>query len=324
MRPSLADRYAFHPGVDLRVEGPAYARRHFRREYGPAAADGADAAVEIDFGSRLGDDPGVTSGRYKTIRWKVALSGPDRGRMHATIVLAGRPRSFGLSLVQGWFVEPLVSLAAAHAGQVLLPAAAIEEPGGALVLMGASGAGKTSVCARALAAGRAVLGDDQVLLGSDGQCRRFPRRLRLYPDLADTAPDAFARLPFHVRASLRARGALDRLSRGFIRPSFAVQAAALGRAANGPLPVQRVVVVERRNDIGNIESGIAETESVVSEALELLDAQRARLERFTTRDAERAILSSALARVPVERLALPTAWPAERAIDELAAHLRVT
>jgi hypothetical protein len=318
----LADWYAFHPGVGLRVEGPAYARRHFLREYGPAAAEGEGAAVEIDFGSQLPDDTTVVTGRYKTVRWRVALSDPDAERLRATIALTGRPRSFALSLVQGWFVEPLVSLAAAHAGQVLLPAAAVEEAGGALLLMGASGAGKTSVSARALAAGRPVVGDDQVLLGADGRCRRLPRRLRLYHDLSDTAPDAFARLPFRARTTLRARGALDRLSRGFIRPSLAVDAAVLGRPANGPLPVQRIVVVARRHDIDDVVSAPGDSESVVSEALQLLDAQRERLPGRAGGE-ERAILTSAFADVPVEQLALPSAWPAGRAIGALAARLGV-
>ena len=331
MRPSLADWYAFHPGVDLRVEGPAYVRRHFSREYGPRAAEGTHASVEIAFVSRLPDDTAVATGRYKTIRWGVALPDPDARRLRATISLGGRPRSFGLSLIQGWLVEPLVSLAAAHAGQVLLPAAALEEPGGALVLLGASGAGKTSVSARALAAGRPVLGDDQVLLGSDGRCHRLPRRLRLYPDISATASHAFARLPFRTRASLRARGALDRLSRGFVRPSLAVDAGALGRPSPGPLPVHRVVVVTRREDIDDIVSTRGDTDALVSDALELLDAQRARLPRAAGWEqllveaghAERAILTSAFAGVPIERLALPGGWPASRAVGELAGRLGI-
>ena len=167
-----------------------------------------------------------------------------------------------------------------------------------------------------------MVGDDQVLLGADGRCRRFPRRLRLYPDLSDTAPGAFARLPFRARTSLRVRGAVDRLSRGFIRPSLAVDAAVLGRPADGPLPVQRIVVVARRDDIDDVVSTPGDSESVVSEALQLLDAQRERLPSRAGGE-ERAILTSALADVPVEDLALPGAWPAGRAIAALAARLGV-
>jgi hypothetical protein len=323
----LADRYAFYPGIELRVDGPAAVRRHFRREYGPAAAeDATPPALEVLFGRSLPDAAEVVADRYKTVRWRIALSDPGETPLRATISLAGRPRSFGLSLLQGWFVEPLLSLAAARAGQVLLPAAAIEEGAGAVALMGGSGSGKTSVALRALAAGRGIVGDDQFLLDADGRCRRLPRRLRLYSDVPLTAPDTFARLPARARAAVRGREALRRMSRGSARPSLPVDAALLGRPLAGPLELGRLVLIERRTGLVDVKTTGVDTQTGVGQALELLDAQRARLPRASNwnealaaiRDAERRTLTAVLAGVPVEQLTVPAAWPAPKAVSRIA------
>ncbi len=307
-------------------------RRHFRHEYGPPAADSAaPPALDVVFARSLPDDATVVAGRYKTVRWRVALSDPAEHPLRAAISLAGRPRSFGLSLVQGWFVEALLSLGAARAGQVLLPAAALEDGDGALALMGGSGSGKTSVSIRALAAGRGIVGDDQFLLDAEGRCRRLPRRLRLYSDLPLTAPDAFGRLPARARAALRGREVLRRLSRGSARPSFAVDVALLGRALAGPLELTRLVLIERQQGLDELKTVDTDPEAAVRQALELLDSQRARLPRAggwdetlaEVRDTERRTLTAAFAGLPVERLTLPAAWPAPKAVSRLADALGV-
>jgi hypothetical protein len=323
----LVDRYAFYPGIDVRVDGPGYVRRHFRREYGEASAeDAGPPSLEVLFARSLPDGTEAAADRYKTVRWRVALSDPAGARLHATVAMTGRPRSFGLSLLQGWLVEPLLSLVAARAGQVLLPAAALESGDGALALMGASGAGKTSVSIRALAAGRGIIGDDQFLLDERGRCRRLPRRLRLYSDVPLTAPEAFAGLPARTRSALRGREALRRLSRGAARPSLPVHVAMLGRPLTGPLELRRLVLIERRTGLEDLKSAEADTDAGVRQALELLDAQRARLPRgdgwdealVEARDAEQRTLTAALAGVPVEQLSLPAAWPAPKAVSRLA------
>ena len=153
--------------------------------------------------SRSAGRPRARPAGYRSLRWRVALDPLGDGPLRATIDLRGAPRSFGLSLLQGYVVEPLLGLLAPAAGHVLLPAAAVASEGGTLLLIGRSRSGKSSLVARAAAAGTAVLGDDHVLVGQDG-CRAFPRRLRLYPDVAETAPAALASLPARTRALLRA------------------------------------------------------------------------------------------------------------------------
>jgi len=77
-------------------------------------------------------------GRHKTVGWRLALSGPDERPLGASIAVRGRPRFVVVSLAQGYFVEPMISMASARVGHVVVPSAAIAEGDGALLLVGAS------------------------------------------------------------------------------------------------------------------------------------------------------------------------------------------
>lgn len=328
----MGARFAFSTGVDLRLAGDRAAERHFAAEYAGAGVpdDGSEPSLEVRFvrapppGSRI-------EGGHKTARWSVVAPATESASLHAAITLRGRPRFFGLSLVQGYFVEPLLSIAVARAGAVLLPSAAIGEDGGALVIMGSSGTGKSSLSARALAAGRPVLGDDQILLDGDGRCWRFPRRMRFYSDLPQTAPAAYARLPAGARRQLQARKLAEALSRGFVRPSFAVQATAIAAGAvAGPLALRRVVLLERSPEATRLTEQPAGPEVAVAHGLKLLGEQRARLREGDPAWAaalegaaarERETLGAALGQAPVTRVSVPHGWSAPRAITALAAHL---
>lgn len=330
------DRYAFCPGVDLRLTGDRAAGRHFAAEYAGAEVpdDGSPPALDVRFAALPAGGPRIAGG-HKTARWTVVAPAPaEAGPLRATIALRGRPRGFGLSLAQGYFVEPLLSVAVAGAGGVLLPSAAIAEDDGALLIMGGSGTGKSSVSARAIAAGRAILGDDQVLLDAGGRCRRFPRRMRFYSDLELTAPAAYAGLPPAARARLRARKTVKRISRGFVAPSLAVAATqiAVGGVARGPLPLTRLVLLERVPGATALREEPGDRTAAVAYGLGLLDAQRERLRAGgddgwedvwrDVRAREQATLTTALAGLSVTRVAVPGSWPAPRAIAALAKHLR--
>lgn len=174
--------YAFGPVVRLGVRGSARARAHFDREYGPAAgaAGTPEVAADVRFAlpARRAADL-ATAGGHKTARWRVVLGDPHERPLQVGISVTGGPPGFALSLVQGYYVEPLVAVALARAGFVALPSAGVLSGDGALVVMGRSGSGKSSVSVRALAGGRAILGDDQVVVAADGGCWPYPRRLRL-------------------------------------------------------------------------------------------------------------------------------------------------
>jgi ABC-type uncharacterized transport system YnjBCD ATPase subunit len=336
--------YAFLPALRLAVCGDAAALQHFDREYGPRAlADGHDRSeVSIQFaseGRRRSIKARVVGrsvrGGHKSVRWTVALSGPSDRPVHAAISLRGWPTSFGLSLVQGYFVEALVSLAAPGSGHVLLPAAAIDSDDGPVLILGPSGAGKSSLSARALARGRIVIGDDQVLLDATGRCTTFPRRMRFYPDLKATAPEAYCALPGRTRGLLRARGIVDRLTGGYVRPSLVVDPVDMGGSGElGSGAIRRVLLLEPRAPVVDMEVTSVDMVTLLSAASRLCEAQRARLWSIAPEDwrqaiapiaaQEEEILRSALDGLPLERVQIPAEWPPKRSIEALAQLIGVT
>jgi len=330
-----SERYTFLPDLDLRVAGDRVVLRHFRAEYGAGATpeNGSAPGVEVRFGRRQGDQRRASEGGHKSVRWRISLASPEASPLSADIELRGAPRSFGLSLIQGYFVEPLLSVAAARSGYVLLPAAAIERSGDALVLLGASGTGKSSLSARALAAGRGILGDDQILLDAAGRCFRFHRRMRFYSDLRLTAPAAWARLPVRARAGLQARRALRTLSRGFVAPSLALGANEIGDpGASGPLRARRFVLLERSGQGSELRREPVDIDTMIARALALLDAQRDRFAAgaggpwraalAAVAASERRTLEAVFANAPLERVIVPGSWTAPHAIGALAAELQ--
>jgi hypothetical protein len=328
--PPPPETFAFLEGLRLEVRGDKRALAHFRAEYGVASADaGAEADLVVSFGGTSSGSPGFEAG-YRSLRWRVALDALGDGPLRATIDLRGAPRSFGLSLLQGYVVEPLLGLLAPAAGHVLLPAAAVASEGGALLLIGRSRSGKSSFVARAAATGTAVLGDDHVLVGADG-CRAFPRRLRLYPDVAETAPAARAALPVGTRVLLRTLGFVRTATGGAVAPPVRVPVETLGAVLRDPLPLSRVVVLER----GEVPRLIAERlsrDALVATAGGVLREQRRALEkvedlRWRERldrvlAEEEALLHETFARaVAVGRIVVPTRLPAGESVAAIAAEL---
>jgi hypothetical protein len=325
------EAFAFLDGLRLELHGDARALAHFRAEYRAARAEPGTEAPDlvVSFG-RLSAVFHGFAGSYRSLRWRVALSEPGDGPLRATIDLRGAPRSFGLSLLQGYVVEPLLALLAPAAGHVLLPAAAVTSADGALLLLGRSRSGKSSLVAGLAAAGTAVLGDDHVLVGAEG-CRAFPRRLRLYPDVAETAPAARAALPARTRALLRALGLVRTASGGAVAPPVRVPVETLGPVHRDPLPLARVVVLERR-EVPSLSVEPLSRDELLSTAGSILREQRRALdgvEDARWRDRldlvqaeEETLLHEAFARATaVRRLVVPTHLPAGESVASIAAQL---
>jgi hypothetical protein len=330
--PTHRETFAFLDRLRLEVHGDKRALAHFRAEYGAARADpGAEANLVVSFG-RTSSRSLAFEAAYRSLRWRVALDPLGDGPLRATIDLRGAPRSFGLSLLQGYVVEPLLGLLAPAAGHVLLPGAAVASEGGALLLLGRSRSGKSSLVARTAAAGTGVLGDDHVLVGPDG-CRAFPRRLRLYPDVAETAPAARASLPARTRALLRALGFVRTATGGLVAPPVRVPVETLGAVVRDPLPLARVVVLERREVPRLIAEELSRDELVAAAGVVLREQRRAleQVEDMRWREhldrvlaEEESLLRKAFARaVAVGRLVVPTRLPAGQSVAAIAAELAV-
>lgn len=326
-------RFTFAPGLGLEVWGSEAVRRHFAAEYGAAAAsDGTEAGVVVHFGAAA---RGVSEERYKSVGWRIGLGDPDERPLRAWVEVRGRPRAFALSMLQGYLVEPLLALAAARADTVLLPSAAIESEGGAMLLLGRSRSGKSSLCARALVAGRRILGDDHVLLDGDGHCRAFPRRLRVYSDLEETAPDARRRLSAAVKAALGARALVRTLTRGYIAPPLRLRVDQLGRPVpEEPLALVRVVAIVRDPDARDLVQSDLALNRLVELAQTIADEQRRHLIRgpkaeawrgalAASREAEQELLLAGLRQVPAQKVVLPEAWSAARSVNALGLLLRI-
>jgi hypothetical protein len=324
-------RVAFAPGVGVAVRGSAAAIRHLAAEYEPALSapgNSDEPILELTFE----DHPRATQvsfhGGHKTVHWAVHIDEPEGTPVRASIATGGRPRSFVLSMVQGYFVEALVAIAAADTGVMLIPAAAVASGDGATVIVGRSGAGKSTLCANLLATGHRILGDDQVFLTSDGEVRGFPRRLRLYPDIERTAPRAYRRLAVRDRARLALWRAAQIGSRGFVRPPIRVPPASIGAYDPGPRGLLSLALLERSSDVRCLELTDIEPRVAIDLVMQVVDEQRQQvtatddegwLRRVeAARRLEIELLGRTLERVALMRCVIPREWAAADAAQRLA------
>lgn len=324
-----AETFKFDGGPVLRIYGNAQVRRHFAAEYREALSSSTSGAdLTVVFGSDGEDraDCGEwVAGGHKTMRWRARLCDPEATTLDAWIRLGGWPRGFGLSLVQGYFVEPLLSIATARSGAVMLPGAAFEVDGSALVVIGLSGSGKTSLSMQAMAFGLPVLGDDQIILTPDGLCRPFPRRLRLYPDLQSRVPLAYQRLPRSARASLQIRRAVRSASRGWLGPSMALSRSNLGQTSlPGPKPVGGIILLVRSDEPGEPRRVKATTGEAIDFGIAALREQRRRLAACgdawaaclkATERVEAGFLGHAFACIPATRIVVPTPFGSRQLLE---------
>ena len=325
--------FRFAPGIEMAIFGPRSIVEAFRREYAPMGDSGpGEPGLLVAFSHRAPASSVSWRGGHKSVRWRVGVSSPDRPVIAATIELAGWPRSFARSLVQGYVVEPLLSVVASEHDRVLVPGAGVIGPGGLILILGRSRAGKSTLMARLAATGHPILGDDQILVERSGVGIAFPRRLRFYPDIERTAPEAFARMAGPTRLRLRLHGLMASASGGFVRPSLAVDRGAIGAAwVPGPVTIQRIVLLERDPQARDLRLDRATEQDALVWAARLLGEQRSRLElahdagwrsRSALVDAsERAVLADAFAGRPVERVGVPIDRPPREAVQAVARHL---
>lgn len=236
--------------------GPGGMAGHVAAEYGSPAATMMDAdrvrlgdvvvddlaragARERDAGSSGGP---VTDERYKTTRWRTQLSAATTDGITCGLAIRGL---FGKSLVQSIVLEPLLAIAMAGRGRALVSAAGILVDGQAVLIAGASRSGKSTTALRAWATGHELLGDDHVIITADGQVTAFRRRLRLYPDLVDTAPLAVRRLGGAVRRRLAVARIVRRITGGFVGLPVLVDPGLVGITAERQATIRSLVVIER-------------------------------------------------------------------------------
>jgi hypothetical protein len=323
--------FVFGAGVSLTIEGSRPVFDHFVAEYYAAShpRERRTSDVHIELESPLYRELKMMGG-YKTARWRVSLGDTGWEPISAKIALLSTPRSFGLSLIQGYFVEPLLEMALTRRKAILAPAAGFISGQDATLLVGASRSGKSSLMVRALGGGVRILGDDQLILTSEERVLAFPRRLRVYPDIRTTATSAYSTFPPSLRSALRGLNILSSATAGWVRPPLRIPPSALGlKPAKEDHALHRLYLIERDDRAARPGRSVVEPDALVGQIMTLLDRQRERLTLLLvakagwmdflkrTRELERAILGKALDGINARKLVVPSHWPAPQAIDYL-------
>ena len=328
---SLRADFVFGAGVSLTIEGRRPVFDHFVAEYYAAShpRERRTSDVHIELESPLYRELKMMGG-YKTARWRVSLGDTGWEPISAKIALLSTPRSFGLSLIQGYFVEPLLEMALTRRKAILAPAAGFISGQDATLLVGASRSGKSSLMVRALGGGVRILGDDQVILTSEGTVFAFPRRLRVYPDIRATASSAYSTFPLSLKSALRGLNIVGSATAGWVAPPLRIQPSALGlEPAKGEHALHRLYLIERDERAARPSRSVVEPGALADQMMALLDRQRERLTPLLlakagwtdllerTRERERSILAKALGGIGADKLVVPSCWEAHQAIDHL-------
>ena len=345
-----ADRLLAWPELGLAVSRSSGLVEHFTAEYGAPDASGSDAAGLVI--TSLADMPAtpstappdapdadvVRTAAHKTTRWRTRLGPASADPIRCGIEIRGL---FGRSLVQSVVVEPLISVALARRGAASISAAGVVVEGRALAIAGISRSGKSSLALRAWGGGLDLLGDDRLIVTADGLVTGFPRRVRVYPDLAVTAPIAHERLGPGVRRQLAALGIIRRLTAGWVALPALVDANAVA-AGRRSASLDRIVVIDRTNRkrVNDLETtadraSIAEADepdavwrqldAIVERDLTWVAsngrdwAAAAADTRMTQLDILRRAVESTGAQLSI--VTVPADWPAARAIATIARHL---
>jgi hypothetical protein len=154
--------------------------------------------------------------RHKLAKWRVALSGLDEERTRLAFEGKG---AMLLPYLQNFYVEPLLRIKVLQAGYALVHGSAVMKGAKSVLFPGGSRVGKTMLTLRQATQGKAIQGDNCVILSPKGDTFAFPRRLRIYSDLRRADPIAYGRLPRRERIRLTIAGSIRSLSFGYANPA---------------------------------------------------------------------------------------------------------
>src|SRR5437867_2154581 len=278
--------YRFPSGVTLRLQtDQREVLGHLDAEYGSVSTEAlGEADIDVYAGQSAISSSAQDSefneayeGRHKTVHWRVAVSSLQAETIR--VLFEGRGQLV-ISFLQTFYIEPLLRLKFLKRGNALLHAACLAHGERSILFPAGSGVGKSTLMLRHAASGKRVQGDNYVILTGEGHTLAFPRRLRIYSDLAAVSPDIFGRLCPEARLE----------SVYFLKRH-------LDDGLAGPTPLSRDDAVSRIQAINRDEGKRLE---------EALERHSEATEAFKEADRlERCILESVLSDVPIFELLVP-------------------
>lgn len=195
--------YALRPDLCLRVaakEEPLL----FRSMLGPPG-EASSPDIVLTLGA-LADGDASNSGRYKGIGWRLRSEATETGGRE----IAFSAEAFAPYLALHIALLPAIRVALFAAEEFVVPGAAFLYEGGAVLLLGGTGSGKSGALLQASSEGRKAIGDEYVSVDAFGNVGGILRGCAL-----------------RRAAVMRVRGLYDRLSSGQKRLLLAMQAAAM-------------------------------------------------------------------------------------------------
>ncbi len=335
---SYQSMYRFPSGVTLRLQtDQREILGHIDAEYGSLSTEALDEAdidvyagrSAISSSAQASEFSQAYEGRHKTVHWRVAVSSLQAETIR--VLFEGRGQLV-ISFLQTFYIEPLLRLKFLKRGNALVHAACLARGERSILFPAGSGVGKSTLMLRHAASGKPVQGDNYVILTSEGHTLAFPRRLRIYADLAAVSPDIFGRLPPAERWRLRVAGLIRRFSLGYanlprrltideiVGPGRLCQEATLESVyflkrhgadrLTGPQPVSREEAVARIQAINREEGQRLE---------EALEGHSEATAAFREADRlERYILESVLSDVPIFELMVPRVRNPSAVVSEIS------
>lgn len=192
----------------------------YRSLLGPAIAAGGEQ-IELTLG-----DAGASrkaGGRYKGLRWSLGATEHDGSlAVHVAAPLFLPYLALHLALI------PAAQHILRRSGMALIAGAAAQTPAGAMLLVGGTGAGKTSAMLRLVASGALPIGDEYVVVDKAGRVAPLFHGVALRRGARGAAPALYGRLPARDRRLLALFEMAARLTRGRLRPLLHTSWAALG------------------------------------------------------------------------------------------------
>jgi hypothetical protein len=161
---------------------------------------------------------------------------------------------FGSTFLRDCIIEPLIGFKLAQKGYFLLHAAGVAVNNKGFIFPACQGVGKTSTILNLGKSDGVFLGNDAVILSSDGMVYSFPSFIHIFGYNLENCPDVYER--FKVRDKLQAKMKHLVYKSKYISPSLDVNPMKLFASIGGKYPLQSAILLNKinRNELNVMEN----------------------------------------------------------------------